>query len=152
MDPPSEYDSYKEMSRVTHVSETVLRKGVEIDLLHDRLHMDTDPLPTQQEQTSYAVYILSDMRELPVGNYTPWDEGDFDGWKIQDFNNLPRTIRRELLLALAEHGFYPTGKANCTQAEKLEDILNSRNTTGVLRERREERREKERRKEEQEGR
>jgi hypothetical protein len=152
MNPPSEYNLYKELSRVTYVSETVLRKEVDLDLLNDYLKMNTNPPPTQQEQTSYAVYILSDMRELPVGNYTLWDEGDFDGWKIQDFNNLPRTIRRELLLALAEHGFYPTGKANCTQAEKLEDILNSRNTTGVLRERREERREKERRKEEQEGR
>jgi hypothetical protein len=139
MDSSSQYTSYKELSRVTHVSETVLRREVEFNLLDDHLKMNTDPPPTQQEQTSYAVYILRDMRELPAGDYATWDNGDFKSWKIQDFNNLPRAIRRELLLALAEHGYYPVGKTNRTQAEKLEDIVNGRNTEGLLRERREER-------------
>jgi hypothetical protein len=75
MDSP--YASYKELSRVTHVSETVLRREVDMDLLKERLKMDTDPPPTQQEQTSYAVYILLDMRGLPRGDYAPWDEADF---------------------------------------------------------------------------
>jgi hypothetical protein len=139
MDSCSLYTQYKELSRVTHVSETVLRREVDIDLLDEHLNMNTDPPPTQQEQTSYAVYILQDMRELPAGDYATWDNGDFKGWKIQDFDNLPRAIRRELLLALAEHGFYPVGKTNRTQAEKLEDIANSTNTRGLLRERRGER-------------
>jgi hypothetical protein len=139
MNPPSEYNSYKELSRVTHVSETVLRKEVDLDLLNDYLKMNTNPPPTQQEQTSYAAYILLDMRSLLRGEYIPGDCADFIDWKVQDFNNLPRTIRRELLLALAEHGYYPVGKANRTQAEKLEDIVNGRNTRGQLRERREER-------------
>jgi hypothetical protein len=139
MDSCSLYTRYKELSRVTHVSETILRREVDIDLLNDHLKMNTDPPPTQQEQTSYAVYILHDMRELPAGDYALCDNGDFNGWKTQDFNYLPRAIRRELLLALAEHGFYPIGKTNRTQAEKLEDIANSTNTRGLLRERRGER-------------
>jgi hypothetical protein len=139
MDSCSLHTQYKELSRVTHVSETILRREVDMDHLDDHLKMNTDPPPTQQEQTSYAMYILRDMRELPAGDYALWDDGDFNGWKTQDFNNLPRAIRRELLLALAEHGFYPVGKTNRTQAEKLEDIANSTNTRGLLWERREER-------------
>lgn len=139
MDSCSLHTRYKELSRVTHVSETILRREVDMDLLDEHLNMYTDPPPTQQEQTSYAAYILLDMRELPTGDYAPQDNRDFEGWTIQDFNNLPRAIRRELLLALAEHGYYPVGKTNRTQAEKLEDIANSTTTRGLLRERRGER-------------
>jgi hypothetical protein len=57
------------MLRVIYISKTVLCKEVEIDLLYNYLYIDTDPLSIQQEQTSYAVYILSNIRELPVGNY-----------------------------------------------------------------------------------
>jgi hypothetical protein len=58
------------MLRVIYISKIVLRKGVEIDLLYNCLYIDTDSLSIQQEQTLYAVYILSNIRELPVGNYT----------------------------------------------------------------------------------
>jgi hypothetical protein len=98
MNPPSEYNLYKELSRVTHVSETVLRKEVDLDLLNnyllnDYLKMNTNPPPIQQEQTSYAAYILLDMRSLRRGEYVPWDCEDFINWKVQDFKNLPCTIR-----------------------------------------------------------
>ena len=135
MAPPSIAKEYKELSGVTRVSETILRREVDLKLLHDRLDTHNCP-PTQQEQTSYAVYIISEMRELPRGKYALQDNEDFKGWTTQDFNNLPRAIRRELLLALAEHGQYPVGKANRTQAEKLADVINERSTEGPLRERR----------------
>lgn len=126
MAPPIE-EQHKELPGVTRVSETTLRREVDLDLLHNRINTDS-PLPRQQ--ASYAVYILSDMRELPRGRYTLWDHNDFEGWTAYDFNNLTRAIRQEheLLLALAEHGHYPGGRWNCTQAEKLGDIINRRST------------------------
>ncbi|KAF2469225.1 uncharacterized protein BDR25DRAFT_356466, partial [Lindgomyces ingoldianus] len=102
--------SYKELSGVTHVSETVLRREVDLHLVGDDcLNMDTNP--TQLQQCLYAVYILIDMRYEMAGR------------------------ERELLLAYAEHGHYPGGKANCTQAEKLGDIINGRGIKGQLWER-----------------
>ncbi|KAF2000133.1 hypothetical protein P154DRAFT_522910, partial [Amniculicola lignicola CBS 123094] len=93
---------------------------VDLNLLLDRLWMDTNPPPTQQQRCSYAVYLLIDIR-----------------YEMARRDLLPRAIRRELLLAYAEHGHYPGGKANRTQAEKLGDITNRRGIVGPLRARRE---------------
>jgi hypothetical protein len=122
--PATPYDSYKELSRVTHVSETILRREVDLEHLNDQV----------RTTTSYAVYVIMDMREQPQGGWRIEDEKDFQGWTIQDFNKLPRAIRRELLLALIEHGYYSI-PANRTQAEKLWDIANGRSTMGQQRKR-----------------
>ncbi|KAF1992958.1 hypothetical protein P154DRAFT_528110, partial [Amniculicola lignicola CBS 123094] len=61
-------------------------------------------------------YLLINMRYKIAGReYTLWDGSDFEGWTTYDLSLLPCAIRRELLLAYAEHRHYPRGKANCTR-------------------------------------
>ncbi|KAH8689268.1 hypothetical protein GQ44DRAFT_720494 [Phaeosphaeriaceae sp. PMI808] len=108
-------DSYEELVQKTQISAAMLQREVDLSLLVDRLNIST--APTQVQQTSYVAETIVYIRTGTV----------------QHFNNLPRAFRRQLLLALTEHGIYPIGKRYCTQAEKLAGIVNYQHRGGIKR-------------------
>jgi hypothetical protein len=118
--------TYEQLARDTNISEGTLRRETDLSYWNDEIDMSSNP--TKVQLSSYAGCALAELRattQTGKGLLQSYVE-IFEGWTENNFKDLNRAIRRELVGMLEEKRITPMTTEGIVQATMLYEIAQKR--------------------------